>query len=83
MSSARAVSFENRDRYIEIGLNIAYYRKKMGMNQEQLAEKACMSRSHLGAIEAPNIIRTFSLELLLDIANVLQIEPSKLLEHRA
>ena len=35
-----------------------------GMSQEQLAAEAMMSRSHLSAIEAPNIVRPFSEEVL-------------------
>ena len=34
-----------------------------GMSQEKLAEKAKISRSHLSSIEAPNIVRPFSLEV--------------------
>lgn len=48
------------------------------MTQEELAEKIDISRSHLSAIEAPNIIRPFSLEILFDIATALDIEPYKL-----
>ena len=76
------VSVENRDKYIELGLNIAFYRKREGMTQEQLAEKAGMSRQYLGEIEAPNMITTMSLEVLFNIANALKIPPSKLLDFR-
>ena len=76
------ISFENKDYYIELGLNIAFYRKRAGMTQEMLAEKAGLSRSHLSAIEAPNIIRPFSLEILFNIARVLGVEPYKLLQFR-
>lgn len=72
-------TFNNDQKYIEIGYNIAYYRKHMGLTQEQLAEKVNISRQHLGAIEAPNIIRPISLELLFNIASVLKIAPYKLL----
>lgn len=82
MSSAKEVSEENRRNYVELGLNIAYYRKRAGMTQEQLAERVDISRSHLSAIEAPNIIRPFSLEILFDLARELEIRPSKLLEFR-
>ncbi len=82
MSSAKEVSQENRQNYVELGLNIAYYRKRAGLTQEQLAERADISRSHLSAIEAPNIIRPFSLEILFDLANALDIRPSKLLDFR-
>lgn len=82
MSSAKEVSRENRRNYMELGLNIAYYRKRAGLTQEQLAERVDISRSHLSAIEAPNIIRPFSLEILFDLANALGIQPNKLLEFR-
>ena len=32
------ISFENKDYYIELGLNIAFYRKRAGMTQDMLAE---------------------------------------------
>ena len=38
-----------------------------------------MSRSHLSAIEAPNIVRPFSLEILYNIADALEIEPADLI----
>ena len=44
-----------------------------------LAEKAKISRSHLSSIEAPNIIRSFSLDVLYNIADALDIEPGDLL----
>lgn len=59
---SKEVEFKNRDRFIQLGLTIAALRKMQGMSQEQLAEKANISRSHLSSIEAPNIIRPFSLE---------------------
>ncbi len=76
------VAFENKDYYIEVGLNIAFYRKRAGMTQDNLAEKAGLSRSHLSAIEAPNIIRPFSMETLFNIARSLNVEPYKLLQVR-
>ena len=76
------VAFENKDYYIEVGLNIAFYRKRVGMTQDNLAEKAGLSRSHLSAIEAPNIIRPFSMVALFNIARALNVEPYKLLQFR-
>ena len=58
MSRSTKIAFHNRDKYIALGLNIAYYRKRQGMTQEQLAEKAGISRSYLGEIEAPNMVST-------------------------
>lgn len=74
------ITFKNRDRFIQLGITIATLRKLRGMSQEQLAQKANMSRSHLSSIEAPNIVRPFSLEILYNIADALDVEPCKLLE---
>ena len=49
------------------------------MSQEKLAAEAMISRSHLSAIEAPNIVRAFSLEALFNIADALGVEPGDLL----
>lgn len=49
------------------------------MSQDQLAEKANMSRSHLSAIEAPGMIRGMSMETFFNIADALDVEPAKLI----
>ena len=82
MSRSTKISIENREKYIELGLNIAFYRKRLGMTQEQLAEKADISRSFLGDIEAPASVTTMSLEVLFNIAAALGIPACKLLEFR-
>lgn len=79
MSKSFKISKLNEFKYIQIGLNIAYYRKLHGYTQEQLAELSGISRSHISSIEAPNIIHNISLEVLFNIANSLKIEPYKLL----
>ncbi len=76
------IPFDNSKKYIELGYNIAYYRKHAKLTQEELAEKVNISRQHLGAIEAPNIVRPVSLDLLFNIAGVLGIEAYKLLQFR-
>ena len=76
---SKDIQFKNRDRFIELGLTIASLRKMQGMSQEQLAEKAHISRSHLSSIEAPNIIRPFSLEVFYNVADALEISPGDLL----
>lgn len=82
MSRAIPISYENVENYTELGMNIAYFRKKKGLTQEQLAEKAGISRSHLSSIEAPNIVKPMSIELLFKIARVLDIQPYMLLKFR-
>lgn len=76
---SKEVEFKNRDRFIQLGLTIAALRKMQGMSQEQLAEKANISRSHLSSIEAPNILRPFSLEVLYNIADALNVNAGNLL----
>lgn len=75
------MGMDNYDkRYVEIGYNIQYFRKHKGLTQEQLAELVDISRQHLGAIEAPNIVRTVSLDLLFRIADVLEVDVRQLLD---
>lgn len=82
MSRSIPISYENVEKYTELGLNIAFYRKKKSLTQEQLAEKVGISRSHLSSIEAPNIVKTFSIELLFRIADALEVKPYMLLTFR-
>lgn len=82
MSKSMKISKQNEFKYIQLGLNIAYYRKLQGYTQEELAELSGISRSHLSAIEAPNIIHNTSIEVLFNIANTLKIETYKLFEFR-
>ena len=49
MSNSKSISFENREKYIALGLNIAFYRRQAGLTQEDLAERTDISRSHLSA----------------------------------
>ena len=72
-------SFDNRDRLIRLGLNIGLLRKLRGLTQEELAEKAGISRSFLSAIEAPNLVQSFSLEILYNISDALTIDPKDLI----
>ena len=72
--------FDNTERYRDLGYAIAYYRKRKGLTQEQVAEKVGISRQHMGAIEAPNMARAVSLDVLFNIATILEIEPYILLK---
>ncbi len=71
---------EYTDRYITMGLKIAYYRKKAGYTQEVFAEKVGKSLNFISQVEGPGTVRGVSLETLFKIADVLDIPPSKLLE---
>ncbi len=72
---------EYTDRYITMGLKIAYYRKKAGYTQEVFAEKVGKSLNFISQVEGPGTVRGVSLETLFKIADVLNIPPSKLLEN--
>ena len=78
-SMRKEVGFKNRDRFIQLGITIATIRKIRGLSQEQLAEKADISRTFLSAIEAPSAAICFSLEVLYNIADALQVNPADLL----
>ena len=61
-------SFDNRDRLIKLGLNIGLLRKMKGLTQDQLAEKAGISRSFLSTIEAPSLVQSFSIDILYNLS---------------
>ena len=65
-----------------IATNLVNLRNEKKMTQSELAEKAGMSRSHLSAIEAPNLVRSFSVDILFSIADALNVKASDLLENR-
>ena len=69
------------DKYITMGLKIAYYRKKAGLTQELLAEKIGRSVNFIAQVEGTGTVRGVSLETLFSIAEVLGIPASKLLEN--
>ena len=71
---------EYAERYITLGLKIAYYRKKRGYTQESFAEKVGISLNFLAQVEGTGTVRGVSLETLFKMADVLQVTPPKLLE---
>lgn len=76
---SKEISFKNRDRFIQLGVAISALRKLRGMSQEQLAEKAGISRSLVSSIEAPGLAKGFSLEVFFDIADALSVDPADLI----
>ena len=74
--------FDNTERLENLSNAIGYYRKKKGYSQETMAEMLGISRQHLASVEAPGMNRGLSLELLFNIATVLEIEPYLLLKFR-
>ncbi len=57
----------------ELGLRIAYYRKKKGYTQEQLAEMIDRNPVFIGHIEAPGVKKSMSLDTLFAIAKALDV----------
>lgn len=74
------MSQKHSEDYKKIGQAIKKYRKQNGLTQEQLADKTSISISYLTKIEAINCDQPFSLEVLLDIAEVLDVSIHQLLE---
>ena len=68
------------EKYRQIGLKIAYYRKLRGLTQEELAEKVSCTPAFIGHLEAPNIQKALSLDTLFTIAEVLTVPAYKFLE---
>lgn len=67
------------EKYRQIGLKIAYYRKLRGLTQEELAEQVGLTPAYIGHLEAPNIAKALSLDTLFDIASSLEVPPQKFL----
>ena len=74
------MDFKHSDKYRKFGLNVAYYRKDRRFTQEGLAEAINADRSTIAKIENAAVGAT--LDTVFDIADVLEIEPYKLLEFR-
>ena len=71
---------EHSDKYRKLGLRIAYFRKMRGLTQEQFAEKLEKSAGYIGTVEAVNVERAISMDLLFDISNLLEIPAYKFLQ---
>ena len=68
------------EKYRQIGLKIAYYRKLAGLTQEMLAERLDVATSYIGQIEAAGMYKPISLTTLLRIAKALDTPACKFLE---
>lgn len=63
-----------------IGKNIAYLRRKLGLSQEEMAYRAHIDRSYLSQIEHGK--RNITLIMLIEIAQVLDVEPTTLMKEK-
>lgn len=61
-----------------LGNNIRQIRKKLDLSQEQLAEKADLHRTYIGAIERGE--RNVSLDNIMAVSRALGVSASELLE---
>lgn len=64
---------ENKEDYALIIDNIKKYRKKRGLTQQGLALRAHISKGYLSQIEAKNYNHFCSLDVLMNIAQALEI----------
>ncbi|MBC8571385.1 helix-turn-helix transcriptional regulator [Oscillospiraceae bacterium NSJ-54] len=69
---------ENKENYALIIANIKKYRKKRGLTQQGLALRAHISKGYLSQIEAKNYKHFCSLDVLMNIADALEIPLFKL-----
>ena len=67
-------------KYELLGLNVAYYRRRNKLTQEQLAELVGIDRTHMGNIELAR--SGASLDVIFRIADALEIPVHKLFEFR-
>ena len=71
---------QQQEKYRQLGLNIAYYRKQRGLSQLQLAELVDISRTHMSRIEIADC--AVSLDVVFGICDALQVTPAKLFDFR-
>ena len=70
----------NEDIYEVIAANIKQYRKEAKITQAELADRAHYSHEFIRRIEAPNGKKYFSLDTLVQIADVLDISLEELVK---
>ena len=68
--------FDNRDKFIELGYNIAYYRKHAGLTQEQLAELIGKSAGYIGQLERG--LSMASIPTLKRLVNALSLDANQI-----
>ena len=71
---------QQHEKYRQLGLNIAYYRKQRGLSQLQLAEMVDISRTHMSRIEIADC--AVSLDVVFAICDALQIKPARIFDFR-
>lgn len=74
------MQLQQHEKYRQLGLNIAYYRKLRGFSQIQLAEYINISRTHMSRIETADC--AVSLDVVFAICDVLRVSPAQLFDFR-
>lgn len=74
------VNFENCDYFLDLGIHIAYYRKKAGFTQQKLADMLHIKRTYLSRIESPGQNQQFSFSLFFTICRILNTPPHRFFE---
>lgn len=69
-----------QEKYRQLGLNVAFYRKQRGLSQLQLAEMVNISRTHMSRIETADC--AVSLDVVFDICDALDVSPDRLFDFR-
>jgi len=69
-----------KDKYIMLGLNIAYYRKLNGFTQEKLAERLGLDRTTISKVELAAC--GVSLDVLFEMSDLFGIPVEKLFVFR-
>ena len=69
-----------RERYIKLGLNIAYYRRLADLSQQQVADAIDISYTHVSKIETAS--GAASLDIIFKIADVVGVPVHKFFEFR-
>lgn len=72
---------QQKEKYKQLGLNIAFYRKLRGLSQLELAEMIDISRTHMSRIETADC--AVSLDVVFDICDTLSISPNQLFDFRS
>lgn len=71
---------EFQEQFIKFGLKVQFYRKLRGLTQETFAEKIGKSWSFVAKVESPSQICGVSMATMLKMAEVLNVQVSKLFE---
>lgn len=67
-----------KEKVKNFGLRIKFFRNKLNLSQDELAERANLHRTYVGAVERGE--RNISLNNIFKLANALKIETKELFE---